>query len=57
MFLLVLALKRGDDDTETIGRCGAKGMNHEEYLFNKKLLQEINMKKKLFKKFLNEPKK
>lgn len=38
--------KRNVSQREKIGKYGSRGMNQDEYLFNRKLLLDINQKKK-----------
>ncbi|CAI2361115.1 unnamed protein product [Moneuplotes crassus] len=47
-----IAAKNDPKDSSSIGRCGARGMNAEEYLLNKKLLMDISKKKQAYKQEL-----
>ncbi len=52
----LIASKHDSQERTTIGRCGVKGMNVEEYLFNKQLLQDISKKKQMYKQAILDPK-
>lgn len=44
-----IAEKHNQSERDKIGKYGSRGMNEQEYMFNRQLLLEINQKKKLMK--------